>query len=49
MEGMTYGLGYENVFLEELEPREFFDDRRAVSRRHEVDHGLHGPARGGGV
>ena len=49
MEGKTYGLGYENVFFEELEPREFFDDRRAIARGHEVDRGLHRRARGGGV
>ena len=49
MEGKTYGLGYENVFLEELEPREFFDDRRPVAPHYEVDRGLHGRARGCGV
>ena len=50
MEGKTHCLGYENVFLEEREPRrKLFDDRRAVARRHEVDGGLHRRARGGGV
>ena len=46
----TYGLGGENVFLEEGEPRrEPLDDCRAVARGHEVHRGLHGRARGGDV
>ena len=45
----TYRLGYENVFLEEGEPRELLDDGRPVARRHEVDRGLHRCACGGGV
>ena len=45
----TYRLGYENVFLEEGEPRELLDDGRPVARRHEVDRGLHRRACGGGV
>ena len=51
MEGKTrtYRLGYENVFFEELEPGELFDDGCAVARRYEVDRGLHLRARGGGV
>ena len=49
MEGKTYRLGYENVFLEKLEPGELFYDRRAVPRSHKIDCGLHGRARGGGV